>query len=184
MINILESYNELYIRLKTVGLDNLLENDKFDEYGKRALRIIAQLPHPNEIGLGEIRNICKECSRGSLELLFQIAGIGELSREILKIAEETGEYHFEPITELPQYDPESITGMLDWNNNMMLRMSSSINRLLRQSDINLKGRCPFCHGDLVEVIVQNELRLRCKQQIKSDCRNIDWFIQDLQQRKP
>ena len=54
MINMLESYNELYIRLKTEGLDNLLENEKFDEYGKRALKIIAKLPHPNEIGLEEI----------------------------------------------------------------------------------------------------------------------------------
>ena len=184
MINIMESYNELYSRLKTEGLDNLLENDKFDEYGKRALKIIAQLPHPNEVGLGEIRKICEECSRGCLELVFQIAGIGELAREILNLAEKTKEFHIEPITEIPQYEPESINDMLNWNNNMMLKMSFGINRLLRQTDINLKGRCPSCHGDLVEVIVQNELRLRCKQQIKSDCRNVDWFIQDLHKRKP
>jgi hypothetical protein len=184
MIPILESYKELYTRLKKEGLDKLLEKDKFDKYSKRALTIIARLPHPNEVGLKEIIIICEECSCGSLELLFQIAGIGELAREILNKIKITEKYHIEPIKEFPQYDKQSVAEMLSWNNNMMLKMSFSLDRLSRQSDINLKGRCPFCHGDLVEVIVQNELRLRCLQQIKSDCQDTDWFIQDLKIRKP
>lgn len=183
MIKILESYKELYNRLKKEGLDKLLENDKFDEHGKKAIKIIAQLPHPNELGIGEIRKICEECLRGNLESVSSIASIRGLARDILKLAEKTEEYHIEPIAELPQYDPGSVIDMLNWNNNMMYMMSSSINKLTRQLDINLKGRCPFCHGDLVEVIVDDELRLRCAQQNKSDCQDTEWFIQDLEQRK-
>ncbi len=118
MTNILESYSELYTLLKTEGFDNLLESDKLDVYSKRALKIIVQLPHPNEVGLAEIKRICYECSRGSLELVFQIAGIGELAREILQLAEKNEGYNIVPMTEVPKYNP--INDVLKWNNNMML----------------------------------------------------------------
>ena len=190
MMNILELYNELYNRLKTKGLDYLLENSQFDEYSKRALKIISQLPYPIEVDLEKISETCEECSRGSLELVFHIDGIGNLAREILQIVRESGEYGINQTTKPRPYDPESVTDMLNWNNNMMLNISFGINRLIRHADINLKGRCPSCHGDLVEVIFYdkvkqtNELRIRCKQQIKSDCQNVDWYIQDLDKRKP
>ena len=44
------------------------------------------------------------------------------------------------------------------------------------TDIILKGICPYCGGDIVLVIENNELRLRCRQQGSDKCRNWEWVI--------
>jgi len=97
-----------------------------------------------------------------------------------KAEEEREEIKHPP--ELPpfpeRYDIPSIGNMLAWSNKMMLH-------LVRQMDITLKERCPECGGDLVENIVFNdstqeyELRLRCKQQNKPKCQQVDFYIHDL-----
>ena len=190
MPHIIERYRELYNRLKSVGFDYIIEKGRFDEYRLKALRIIAQLPHPAEVDLEQIRDICKECSSGSLEILFPVADIGNLARQMLIQMDQTEDHYVKPIEYPLSYNPESVTEMLQWNNNMMLNFSLNLNRLLRQTDINLKGRCPFCNGDLVEVICfntqrqKNELRVRCKQQLKQECRNSDWYMQDVEKRSP
>ena len=51
-------------------------------------------------------------------------------------------------------------------------------------DIIIKAQCPYCMGDLVQVIVGNELRLRCKGQTNSECRNVDWHIGNVSKCKP
>lgn len=190
MMEILDLYQTLYERLRRVGVEYLIEQIKthtFSDYYEEALRIIARLPHPSFASVDQIVAVCKECSAGHLEFAFQTDQIGQIARQILsKVNEYKREgkrleipKEFPPSPEV--YDFQSIGMMLKWSNAMMLH-------LVRQTDIILKGRCPYCGGDLVEDIVFNsstnkhELRLRCRQQATSNCQNVDWYIQDVIKR--
>jgi len=63
---------------------------------------------------------------------------------------------------------------------MTLEIGSEIRSMLfkakGQIDITMKGQCPFCHGDLVTYIHNDELRLRCKNQTTPKCRTYAWVI--------
>ena len=125
----------------------------------------------------------RNAAGGHLEFAFQVGQIGKIAREILsKVNEYKREgrrleipKEFPPSPEV--YDTQSIGMMLSWSDAMMLHLA-------RQTDIILKGRCPYCHGDLVEVIVNNELGLLCKQQTKPKYRKVDWFLQNVTLKNP
>jgi len=179
-------YQKLYEQLKGDGLEYLIQRIKegsFSDSEKEALRIIARLPHPSFANLNQIIDVCKECSRRYLEFAFSVGQIGEIALQILKKVNEYKEEgrSLEIPRELPPspdvYNFQSIGEMVRWTNTMMLHIA-------RQTDIILKGRCPHCHGDLVEVIVDNELRLRCQQQSKPECRRDDWFLQNVTPKTP
>lgn len=183
IIEILNLYHELYKQLKEEGLEYLLQRSSFGSREKEALRVIARLPHPYFASLDQVVDVCEKCSAGCLEFAFQIDHIGKIARQILRKAnkyEEKGKTPEIPAEFPPspqEYDIPSIGRMLKWSNEMMLHLA-------RQTDITLKGRCPYCHGDLVVVIVNNELRLRCEQQSKPQCRKIDWFLHNVTPKKP
>jgi uncharacterized protein with PIN domain len=191
MMTILNLYETLYERLRGAGVDYLIEQIKgqnLTDYYEEALRIIARLPHPSFASVEQIFAVCKECSAGHLEFAFNTEQIGEIARRILS---KDNEYKREEKLKIPKsfppspgvYDVQSIGMMLKWSNAMM-------RHLVQQTDIILKGRCPYCAGDLVEDIVpipncstnKYELRLRCRQQATPNCRNVDWYIQDVIRR--
>lgn len=190
MMEILNLYETLYERLRGAGVEYLIEQIKrqtlTDSY-EEALRIITRLSHPSFASVEQIVAVCMECSAGHLEFAFQTEQIGEIARRILSKVNECKreDKRLEIPKEFPPspgaYDVQSIGMMLKWSNAMMLH-------LVQQTDIILKGRCPYCGGDLVEDIVFNsstnkyELRLRCRQQATSNCQKVDWYIQDVIRR--
>jgi len=66
-MEILDLYQTLYERLRSVGVEYLIEQIKthtFTDYYEEALRIIARLPHPSSASVDQIVAVCKECSAG------------------------------------------------------------------------------------------------------------------------
>jgi len=194
-MSILAQYGELYRRLKTDGVEALIawiEQKGFSGYEKEALGIIARLPEPTQASVAGILQVAEECSRGHLEFAFRVAGIGQLAREIIAAIKEERVFP-EPTPQrtsgISPVDQQDVASLLASQHMMLLDISHAVSWLSTKSDIDLKAQCPFCHGPLVEVVVRNkaqgyELRLRCKDQEKSDCQENEWLVQDLTKRSP
>lgn len=182
-------YGVLYRRLKSEGVDYLERSEVQDEVKQDILAVIKNLPHPKVASLFDIRDVCNECSAGKLEYLFKL--FGRYARVMLRQIQEVHPdeqregVSLPPVVLAEETDIQDVARMVQWSNDTLLRSYSMLKEISRATDIILKAQCPYCMGDLVEVIVnQKELRLRCKSQTKSHCRNVDWLVGFARKRSP
>jgi len=173
-----EKYAILYRRIKSEGVDHLERSTISDGVKREILGIIKDLPHPKAASIFDIEDVCRECSAGKLEYLFQL--FGPYARQLLREIQESYPGERGEGGPLPpdsrDGDLQDIARMMRWSNETLFRSYLELTHVRKATDIILKAQCPYCMGDLVEVIVGNELRLRCKSQTKSQCRTIDWHI--------
>ena len=178
----IHGYLDLYERLKGPGLESILSKEVLDHHDRQALRIISRLPDPWSASPAEIAEVCRMCSMGELELLFKVASIGETARTIAHEIEEAGG----PTALSPT--AEDLSTAMSLQSAAIDRLAFAVTDLTRKCDLNLKGRCIYCHGDLVEVVVDpgagrpKELRLQCRRQAHAKCKTLDWYLQDVDER--
>jgi len=77
-----DQYLKLYEKLKGPGLESIMEKHSLNKYEREAIRTIARLPEPLAASNAEIAAVCHLCTRDKLELLFNVASIGETARGI------------------------------------------------------------------------------------------------------
>jgi len=183
-----QEYQELFNRLKTDALSELLRQEELNGGERQAIKEIANLPHPIEADIHQIRQVCLNCRSGFLEYVFQIKKIGDRARSLIELIDrndfddetvsEISEQIRHPFPEKESYDLNKIEAMLHENTLMLKHVVSGV-------DLTLKSRCPECYGDLIAVIVdnrgKNELRLKCRQQTNEQCRRYDWYMRDVDQ---
>jgi len=183
-----KKYEYLYRRLKSKGI-NFLERSRIpDDVKQDIIRVIRNLPHPKVASVLDIEDVCRECSAGKLEGLFELVGRNArlLLQEIQDAypSERREEVQMPPVVPAEGVAIQDVARMFEWSNETLLRSYLMLKQISRATDIILKAQCPYCMGDLVEVIVGNELRLRCKSQTKSQCRSVDWLLGNVSKRPP
>lgn len=184
-----QRYQDLFDRLRGEVLRELLRRPELSDGERQAIQRIALLPHPIEADVSQIKQVCKECSSGVLECVFQISEIGDRARSLIRLIEDS-DLENEEISSLSEQirhiPPERESYDLDTIGNMLRLNSMMLSQVAARVDRTLKGRCPECNGDVIEVIVESkgkkELRLRCRQQTSDACRSYDWYIQDVQRK--
>jgi hypothetical protein len=183
-----KKYEVLYRRLKSEGIEYLERSGIRDDVKQEIISIIRNLPHPKVASMFDIEDVCRECSAGKLEYLFELFGsyARQLRQEIQEShpGERREELLLPPDTKTEEGSLQDIIRMMRWSNEALFRSYHILTRVSEAADIILKAQCPYCMGDLVEVIVGNELRLRCKSQAKSQCRTVDWHIGTVAKRPP
>jgi len=185
----LDQYAKLYVRLRALALPILLERlheHGVSEFDAEAIRVLVNLPHPYEADAGEMLQVALECTGGSLEFACNTQGIGQLAHDLQRVLREE---RFSGQSLPPEMDILDTRSIIASNHSMLRSLCLQVGRLAAKSDIDLKGQCPHCSGPLVEVLVpagsgMRELRLRCRDQTKADCRNTEWHIQDVAEKTP
>jgi len=180
-----EEYRELYCCLKSDDTIRFI-NDNLPQDAKKILSLIRSLPHPSVASEWDIYDVAKLCVSGHLEYLYDREclhqRVGELAKRLLNRVRldypyvELSEYRSRPTK--PPKNPEiaDIAYMLSWANNKLSQIYRLSYLTKSQSDITMKGQCPFCHGDLVTYVVGQELRLRCKNRTNPECTQTAWQI--------
>lgn len=175
-----KKYKILYRGLKSEGIKHLERSTIRDDIKQDIMSSIRNLPHPEVASLFDIEDVCKECSAGKLEYLFELFGVyaRQLHQEIQEShpGERREGVSLPPDMKTEEGSVQDIIRMMRWSNETLLHTHHMLTRVSQAADIILKAQCPYCMGDLVEVIVGNELRLRCKSQAKPQCRKVDWYI--------
>ena len=187
-LGIRKKYELLYKRLKSEGI-NYLERPQIPDDAKEEIaRIIRDLPHPRVASIWDIADVCRECTSGKLEYLYGFFGkdASQLRQEIENVYPEERKdgVLLPPSVPAEETSIQDLARMIGWSNEILLGSYSMLRKIGRATDIILKGQCPYCMGDLVEVIVSSELRLRCKSQTKPACRSVDWLLGNVSKRSP
>lgn len=183
-----KKYEYIYRRLKSEGISFLERSRIQDDAKQHIIRVIRNLPHPKVASILDIEDVCRECSVGRLEGLFEL--VGRNARLLLKEVQDAHPSEQREEVSLPPVAPaegvaiQDVARMVEWSNETLLRSYFLLKRIRQATDIILKAQCPYCMGDLVEVIVGNELRLRCKSQTKPQCRSVDWLLGNISKRPP
>jgi len=180
--DIRRKYRELYMRIKSEGIDALDRIRVHPDVHREIIEVIRKLPHPELASLWDIEDACRLCVSGKLEGLYQSFGL-----EARRLADDIH-------TSFPQQRrPEGISippseeaaeirdvaRMLAWTNETLLKSYSLLHAIDGKT---LKSQCPYCYGDLIEAVVGNELRLICKAQPKPECKKYYWVIGSAAQR--
>lgn len=169
-----ERYRHLYRRLKAEVVDALEEARPPQTVKKEIIRIVSNFPHPEVASVRDILEVCRECVSGKLEYLYR--RFGEEAKAILnEIRVAEGQYGRPPVPS-ERYEVRDAVNMLAWTNRTLYDMTFALDGIKKATDIILKGQCPFCHGDLVMAIFNDELRLRCKSRTNTNCRKVDWYV--------
>lgn len=186
-MDIRSKYSELYNKLKGEGLDSILSNEFLDSYQREIVKIIARLPDPLTASMQEITKVCQLCTSGELEILFGVESIGETARGIKYTINE-----MQPVEQVSEILPMGRGELADifFDQTVALnRLTLAVNSMSSKFDLNLKGRCPYCHGDLVEAIIDQggnqpmQLILQCRQQKHPRCQAFEWYLQDVREKK-
>lgn len=181
-IGILERYRHLYRRLKAEVVDALEEVRLPQQVRDEIIRFVSQLPHPEVVSVKDIHEVCTECVSGKLEHLHRL--FGSEAKAILNEIRLMEEQYGRPPVPSERNEVSAAINMLTWTNRTLYNMAFALGAIKKATDIIIKGQCPFCHGDLVTVIFDDELRLRCKGRTTSDCRKVDWHIGKVYPRSP
>jgi len=80
---ILERFEALVEKLKGPALESLLHDHSLDDSKLEAIRAIARLPSPLLANRQEILDVCEQCTSGTLEVVYQVEGIGEDAASVL-----------------------------------------------------------------------------------------------------
>lgn len=183
-----KKYEFLYRGLKSEGIDYLERSRIPEDVKQDIIKLIRNLPHPKVASIFDVKDVCRECSAGRLEYLFEL--FGRDARLLLQQIQEAypdeqrEEVSLPPVVQAEEADIQDVAEMVKWSNETLLRSYLMLKQISGATDIILKAQCPYCMGDLVEVIVGHELRLRCKSQTKSHCRSVDWSLGTVQKRHP
>jgi hypothetical protein len=180
--DIREKYRKLYVRLKSEGIDALKRIRAPLETHREIVQLIRELPHPDLSSIWDIEYVCRLCTSGKLEGLYQFFGeeAKELASEIRTLFPEertSEEVPVPPSAEAAEIG--DVARMLAWTNETLLKSHSLLYTINTKT---LKSQCPYCYGDLVEAVVGNELRLICKAQPKPECKKYYWIIGGAAQR--
>lgn len=195
MQDVRSDYAQLYVDLRTFGLNVLLdyiEDEGISEYARDAMEMIFRMPHPLYASGPEVRDIANQLNTRFVELATVAGDARQLSERLVAQIEE-GEFPEGPLfpgpPELEPTFPSSVATLQFLQYARMLDLSADLRSLSAARDINLKGQCYSCGGPLVEVLVviedvtdERELRLRCKRQENQDCKDYDWLIGRLKRR--
>ena len=152
------------------------------------MRFLINPPHPLRVSPRELRLISNFMRHPSVrdllpgEFVNGFDRIYEASRYLVEEFPEVPELREEtPELKIPssRYIISMITQTHERVHELYLlsrKVYEVVTGVSKTVDIILKGQCPFCGGDLVEVIVNNELRLRCKRGTYDECKKWDWVI--------
>lgn len=174
--DIREKYRNLYIRLKSKGIDALERIQVPSDVRSETIELIRNLPHPDLASLWDIEDVCRTFISGKLEYLSRFFG-----QEARRIADDIRNSFPHQRTQegisIPPSEEVSeirdIARMLAWTNETLLKSYSLLYNINART---LKSQCPYCYGDLIEAVVGNELRLICKAQPKPECKKYYWVI--------
>lgn len=190
MLQALVLYSQLVQQLKGPILDHILEHFHADgsKHAER-IRFIAQLPQEAYVSIEDMRNIVNYClkdkwlSRMDLHLplyeLMEALPSGDEEHPGLDIFELYG-------IRLPTFS--EYRNLSSTDQMQCVYMTSLRSGYGTGKNIELKGVCPYCNNDLVQVIEnygpgkQPELRLRCRKQTRLECQSVDWFVGHLERR--
>lgn len=182
---IMKKYERLYNRLKSECVEWLRLSDIPPKEKVLLERVIRELPHPSVANVFDIYEVCRSCTSGILEGFYKI--VGEEAHKIRDLLTSVyGSEFFEKEAEIrspPELeeieDLSDAIPFLKWTGETLFSLHRLSLKILKTADITLKGRCPYCGYDLVEVLQDTfsgiELRLRCRNE-KCKGRGFDWLI--------
>jgi hypothetical protein len=176
-----ERYRRLYQKIKSKIMDALDEARVPDPVREEIIEITSNLPHPRVASVEDIEEACKACVSGKLEYLYRY--FGKDASDILNEIRDVIEKCERPPIPSERHEINDAINMLTWTNKRIFEMTFALQRIEGATDIILKSQCPYCHEDMVAVLVEDELRLRCKGQTKPECRDVDWYICNVVPRK-
>lgn len=174
-------YRSVYSSLKSEdSIIKIKSSALNDEEKERVINSIKRLIHPSVASIWDAYEVAVMCTSGlipwvSKEAVEDSKRIVAEVRKSYPYVEKKQEYLSPPsISENPTL--QEIATALSWNNKMISRLMMAIQIIENNVRSSLKARCPYCLEDMILMVKENEIIIRCASGTTPACKRSIWRI--------
>lgn len=174
-------YRAVYSSLKSEEFVIKIRNSGLTSDEKeRVIAVIKKLTHPSVASAWDAYELAKLCLSGL------VPGVPKETiddaKRIINEVKKNYPYieHKQDILSPPEVSEnptlQELAMAISWGNRLLARLTASVQAVQNDAHSTLKGQCPFCLEDMLVVVKDNEIVLKCAAGSTPACKKSEWRI--------